>query len=218
MARSVFSILGMRRFVVGMLSVCLLSLVGSLAHAQKSLLTIMRKHYALERSIGNCKLCHLYMHGDLYPHKFNSYGEAFMHDPRMKPLLGKPENAELSAEEVDGFKQVLTYLERVDSDGDGVLNSEELQLGSEPGNDKSVPNPGALAKFRQVNQKLNPLVAVQSSRIVEKLGPPDAATPPVESVQAPATHGWDWIDGAIILGFIGLIVLFSYRRQSAATV
>jgi hypothetical protein len=118
--------------------------------AQKAFLVRVRKHYALDKSNGNCKLCHEPKTNE-EPGKgnLNKFGLAIQKDPDMKPLLGKDDEYKFSEAELDIFEKVVVKHESEDSDGDGATNKEELELGTFPGDAKSLPEKPKLEKYRK---------------------------------------------------------------------
>jgi hypothetical protein len=118
--------------------------------AQKKFLERIRKHYQLDRTNGQCALCH-----DIKPREeagrknLNKFGTAIQTHADMKPLLGKDDEYKFSDKELETFEKVLVALENDDSDGDGVSNKEELDLGTFPGDPKSVPEKAKLEKYRK---------------------------------------------------------------------
>ncbi|HLX63135.1 MAG TPA: thrombospondin type 3 repeat-containing protein [Planctomycetota bacterium] len=118
--------------------------------AQKPFLDLIRKKYQLDNKNGKCDLCHEKRPNEEPGAKnLNVYGKAIAADPTMKPLLGKTEKYKFSEAELAIVDKVITSLEKVDSDGDGASNREELELGTFPGDPKSTPDKKALAKYRK---------------------------------------------------------------------
>ena len=118
--------------------------------AFKPFLDRVRKHYTLDRSNGSCKLCHDPKTGEEAGRKnLNKYGLAIQKHPDLKPLLGKDENYKWTEKDLDIVEKIVVSLESDDSDGDGVTNKEELDLGTYPGDPKSVPEKLKLDKYRK---------------------------------------------------------------------
>lgn len=134
----------------GALAVGAVTVLAIPALAQKPFLDKARKMYELDAKNGKCDLCHEIKPKEEPGRKnLNPYGKAIQSDPDMKPLLGKDEKYPFSADEIKILEKVLVKLEPADSDGDGVTNREELALGSNPGDAKSMPDKKALAKYRK---------------------------------------------------------------------
>jgi hypothetical protein len=120
--------------------------------AHKAFLDRARKIYQLDAKNGKCDLCH-----EVKPKEepgaknLNVFGKALAADPDMKPLLGKKEEYKFSDAEIKVFEKAVAKLDSADSDGDGATNKEELWLGTNPGDAKSVPDKRALTKYRKDN-------------------------------------------------------------------
>ena len=124
--------------------------------AQQPFLERVRKYYQLDKSNGQCNLCH-----DIKPKEepsrknLGSYGKAIADDPEAKPLLGKDGEFKFTTADLDLVQKIAIKLEQKDNDGDGVFNKEELDLGSLPGDAKSVPEKLALTRYRKANPPKN---------------------------------------------------------------
>lgn len=128
--------------------------------AHKAFLDKARRMYQLDAKNGKCDLCH-----EVKPKEepgaknLNVYGKATQSDPTMKPLLGRigtkkgdvVEDVKFTDAELKIIEAALKKIEDQDSDGDGATNKEELALGSNPGDAKSMPEKRALAKYRKDN-------------------------------------------------------------------
>ena len=118
--------------------------------AQQKFLDKIRKHYNLDRTNGKCTLCH-----EEKPREepgrgnLNSFGKAIQGHADMKPLLGKNEDYAFTAKELEIFDAVVVKIEKEDSDADKATNREELDLGTMPGDAKSVPEKLKLDKYRK---------------------------------------------------------------------
>ena len=55
--------------------------------------------------------------------------------------------------EIAVFEKAMAKLDETDSDKDGATNKEELDLSTNPGDPKSVPEKKALAKYRKEHPK-----------------------------------------------------------------
>jgi len=118
--------------------------------AQQKFLEKIRKHYNLDRSNGKCTLCHEERPREEPSRKnLNGFGKAIQGHADMKPLLGKDENYAFTAKELDTFDAVVTKIENEDSDADKATNREEMELGTYPGDAKSVPEKAKLEKYRK---------------------------------------------------------------------
>jgi hypothetical protein len=148
----------MQRKHTEMLSVLLacvlvaLFIAPTLAH--EKFLVKVRRHYSLDRANGKCTLCHEEKKNEEPSRKnINAYGKAIQGDPAMKPMLGRDENYAWNDKDLATLIEIATKLESADSDGDGATNKEELDLGTYPGDAKSVPDKAALAKYRKEKKK-----------------------------------------------------------------
>ena len=120
--------------------------------AQKPFNEHIRKVYMLDKVNGQCDLCHEKRPKEEPNRKnLNPYGKAIADDPMMKPLLGKDGEYKFSNADLDIIQKVALKIDNADSDGDTVSNKEELELGSFPGDAKSMPDKLKLAKYRKDN-------------------------------------------------------------------
>ena len=120
--------------------------------AQTKFLEKVRKHYMLDKTNGKCELCHEIKPKEEPSRKnINSYGKAIAADPKMKPLLGKDDKYPFTPADLDIVKDAAVKPEALDTDGDGAFNKEELDLGTLPGDPKSVPEKRILEKHRKTN-------------------------------------------------------------------
>ena len=133
-----------------LIAVGALAILGEPILAQKAFLARVRKHYALDRANGNCKLCHeLKTKEEPGKKNLNKFGLAIQNDPDMKPLLGKDDEYKFSEQELDILEKIVVKHENEDSDGDGATNKEELDLGTFPGDATSAPEKAKLEKYRK---------------------------------------------------------------------
>jgi len=136
--------------VAGIVGGACVLLMSSPSLAQKPSLERIRKHYTLDKSNGQCILCHEKKVGEEPGRKnLNPFGKAIQADPTMKPLLNKDGDYKFSDKELSIMEAAVVKIENLDSDGDGVSNREELDLGSLPGDKTSVPDKIKLAKYRK---------------------------------------------------------------------
>lgn len=118
--------------------------------AQKPFNERIRKHYELDKRNGQCNLCHEVKAKEEPSRKnLNVYGKALSADPTMKPLLGKDGEFKFTPADLDVIEKVAVKIENMDCDGDGVSNKEELDLGTLPGDAKSIPTKMELTKYRK---------------------------------------------------------------------
>ena len=128
----------------------LVAFLAAPTQAQKPFLEKIRKHYTLDKSNGQCTLCHeVKVKEEPTRKNLNAFGKAIQADPTMKPLLGKEGDYKFTAKDLEILEKVVVKLENIDSDGDGATNREELDLGTLPGDPKSVPSKSDLAKYRK---------------------------------------------------------------------
>jgi hypothetical protein len=133
-----------------LLAVVIVALSIGPTSAQQKFLERIRKHYQLDRTNGKCTLCHEEKPKEEPGRKnLNSFGKMIQADPDMKPLLDKDEKYAFSTKELDTMEAVVVKHESEDTDGDGVSNREEMDLGTYPGDAKSVPAKAALEKYRK---------------------------------------------------------------------
>jgi len=120
--------------------------------AQTKFLERIRKHYQLDKTNGKCELCHEVKAKEEPSRKnLNKYGTAIQTDPKMKPLLGKDDKFAFTNADLDVVRDAAVKLDNLDTDGDGAFNKEELDLGTIPGDAKSVPEKRILEKHRKTN-------------------------------------------------------------------
>ena len=137
-----------------LMAVAIVIALTNQGQAQTKFLATVRRQYQLDRTTGKCDLCHLIKPKEDPGRKnLNVFGKAMQADPAMKPLLGKDDKYEFSADDLDIVKKVAIKLEDLDSDGDGATNKEELDLGTFPGDPKSVPDKAKLDKYRKDHPK-----------------------------------------------------------------
>jgi hypothetical protein len=124
--------------------------VVSPALAQQKFLEKIRRHYALDSKNGKCTLCHLEKKNE-EPGRgnLNPYGKAIQGHADMKPLLGKDDKYAFTPKDLELFDSIVTKIEAEDADGDGATNREELDLGTYPGDAKSIPEKLKLEKYRK---------------------------------------------------------------------
>ncbi|HYF50528.1 MAG TPA: hypothetical protein VEJ63_14045 [Planctomycetota bacterium] len=138
------------RVIVGVLAVVLVASWLTPSFAQQKFLEKIRKHYNLDRTNGKCTLCHEERPKEEPGRKnLNSFGKAIQNHADMKPLLGKTDEYAFTAKELETFDAIVMKIENEDSDGDKVTNREELDLGTYPGDAKSVPEKAKLEKYRK---------------------------------------------------------------------
>jgi len=143
-----------KTILAGALAVGLTVVFSIPTQAHKVFLEKTRKQYQLDAKNGKCDLCH-----EIKPKEepsaknLNLYGKAIAADPTMKPLLGKKEEYKFSDAELTILSKAMTALDDQDSDKDGATNKEELDLGTNPGDVKSVPDKKVLAKWRKDHPK-----------------------------------------------------------------
>lgn len=131
--------------------------VAAPTFAHKAFLDKARKMYELDAKNGKCDLCHeIKAKEEPNAKNLNKYGKAVADDPDMKDLKGrkpakKDDDCKFTDAEIKTLEKVLKKIESADSDGDGATNKEELALGSNPGDAKSMPDKKALAKYRKDN-------------------------------------------------------------------
>jgi len=120
--------------------------------AQTKFLEHIRRKYQMDKTNGKCELCH-----ELKPKEepsrknLNMFGKKIQDDPDMKPLLGKDDKFVFTKEQLAVIEKIVAKFEMEDTDGDGVGNVEEMELGSMPADAKSMPDKLALKKFRAAN-------------------------------------------------------------------
>lgn len=138
----------------GMVACAIVSLFTIPSMAHKAFLDKARKMYELDAKNGKCDLCH-----EVKPKEepgaknLNAYGKDIAAETDMKPLLGKKEDYKFSDAEIKTLETVMKKIEDKDSDGDDATNKEELALGSNPGDKKSVPAKRDLQKYRKTAKK-----------------------------------------------------------------
>lgn len=137
--------------VLAVVAACVLfGVLAAPAEAQKPFLERIRKKYNLDKTNGKCDLCHEIKAKEEPSRKnLNSFGKAIQDDPEAKPLLGKDADFKFTKQDLDLMEKIVGKLENLDSDNDGVFNKEELELGTLPGDPKSMPTKMALAKYRK---------------------------------------------------------------------
>jgi len=120
--------------------------------AQLKFLEHIRRKYMMDKTNGKCNLCHeLKTDEDASRKNLNIFGKKIQADPEMKPLLGKDDKFVFGKEHMAILEKVVAKYEQEDTDGDGVSNLEEIDLGSFPADPKSQPDKLALKKFRAAN-------------------------------------------------------------------
>ncbi|HYG77046.1 MAG TPA: thrombospondin type 3 repeat-containing protein [Planctomycetota bacterium] len=135
-----------------MLACAAVAILTAPTTAQTKFLEKVRKHYQLDKTNGKCELCHEVKPKEEPSRKnLNKYGIAIQQDAKMKPLLGKDDKYPFTAADLDVVKDAAVKIESLDSDGDGASNKEELDLGTIPGDPKSIPEKRALEKYRKAN-------------------------------------------------------------------
>jgi hypothetical protein len=118
--------------------------------AQKPFNERIRKHYELDKRNGQCNLCHEIKPKEEPSRKnLNPYGKALAADPTMKPLLGKDGEFKFTPADLDIVEKAAVKIDDQDSDGDGFTNKEELDLGTLPGDPKSMPTKAEITKYRK---------------------------------------------------------------------
>jgi len=126
------------------------------AFAFKQFLERARKIYDMDKPVSSCLLCHQYDEKkNEEPDKanLNDYGHDMGNDPYMRPLVDVEEDHKFTKQELETIDKVLRSLDNEDSDKDGATNVEEMELGTFPGNKKSVPDAEALKKYRAKKKK-----------------------------------------------------------------
>ena len=140
-------------FCVLVLAFALALLAARSASAQKQFSDRMRTAFGLEKDkTGNCHLCHKYdKNKKESPERDNldAYGLQLQKAAEFKPLAGKDEDHDFSAEELNKFEAAVRALWDKDADGDGATNGEEISLGAFPGDPASTPPKEALEKYRK---------------------------------------------------------------------
>ena len=124
--------------------------------AQKPFLGRLIKTYNLSKENGKCNLCHnVDQTKEEEPEADNLgvFGSQLQELPGMVSLLEKGDDYKFSVEELNKLEVAVKSIESKDADGDGVTNLEELELGTLPGDPKSMPAKEALAAYRQDQQK-----------------------------------------------------------------
>ncbi|MCW8132197.1 MAG: hypothetical protein KIS92_17755 [Planctomycetota bacterium] len=118
--------------------------------AQEGFLKATRKHYGLAKEKAGCALCHEVKDpADAKGHNLNAYGKDIQRQPDFLILMGKEGDYEFTAEEVEIFLACVKAVEKVDSDGDGATNAEELSLGTNPGDKAEAPEAEKLKALRE---------------------------------------------------------------------
>lgn len=145
----------MQRFAIG-IALAVLFLIPQDAFAFKQFLDRARKVYDMDKPVSSCLLCHEYDEKKKeQPDKsnLNDYGHDMGNDPYMRPLVDVEEDHKFTPKEYETIDAVLRSLDDMDSDKDGATNREEIELGTFPGNKKSVPDAEALKKYREKKKK-----------------------------------------------------------------
>lgn len=127
------------------------SSVPSFAHTK--FLEHIRRKYQMDKTNGKCNLCHELLKEKDEPSRknLNIFGKKIQDDPEMKPLLEKDDKFVYTKDHLTILEKVVAKFEQEDTDGDGVSNLEEMDLGSFPADAKSVPEKLALKKWRTAN-------------------------------------------------------------------
>lgn len=126
------------------------------AHAFKQFLDRARKIYDMDKPVSSCLLCHQFdetKNEKADKSNLNDYGHDMGNDPFMRPLVDVEEDHKFTPKEFETIDAVLRSLDDVDSDKDGATNLEEMELGTFPGDKKSVPSAEALKKYREKKKK-----------------------------------------------------------------
>lgn len=125
--------------------------------AQKPFNERIKKVFNLDKEKnGNCHMCHKYdKEKGESPEKdnINAFGKELKAVPSMKPLLGKDDDYKFTPADLDIVEAAFKSILDKDTDGDGVTNGEEVNLGTFPDDPKSTPDKAALEKYRAEHKK-----------------------------------------------------------------
>ncbi|MBI3830128.1 MAG: hypothetical protein HY291_11460 [Planctomycetes bacterium] len=124
------------------------------AMAQKKFLEKIRRAYQLDATTGKCTLCHkLKEKEDPGKENLNPFGKDLQADPAIKPALGHDDDFKFTDAQLEAVLKAAQNIDDKDSDGDGVTNKEELDLGSFPGDKDSKPDAKKLEAYRKAHPK-----------------------------------------------------------------